>query len=169
MTQCLRKFLFGSQHYRSTAEIHAQSGTLITSLPESPSWRPSGTSGIREATPSQVSLGVTLCNFEEHVTLCFKNHDVCIPGQALIHALENNLKVEAGARPNTPRFLLLLTDGKSQDDAIAAANRLKNSGVEIIAIGEMLIATQWVKISLMDVNMVSLQIFIICQQNVSES
>ncbi|XP_051517318.1 collagen alpha-1(XX) chain-like [Myxocyprinus asiaticus] len=56
-------------------------------------------------------------------------------GQALIHVLENNLKEEAGARPNTPQFLLLLTDGKSQDDAIAAANRLKNSGVEIIAIG----------------------------------
>ncbi|XP_021329303.2 solute carrier family 35 member C2 isoform X3 [Danio rerio] len=56
-------------------------------------------------------------------------------GQALIHALENNLKEEVGARPNTPQFLLLLTDGKSQDDAIAAANRLKNAGVEIIAIG----------------------------------
>ncbi|XP_051947748.1 collagen alpha-1(XX) chain [Xyrauchen texanus] len=56
-------------------------------------------------------------------------------GQALIHVLENNLKEEAGARPNTPQFLLLLTDGKSQDDAITAANRLKNSGVEIIAIG----------------------------------
>ncbi|XP_016138629.1 collagen alpha-1(XX) chain [Sinocyclocheilus grahami] len=56
-------------------------------------------------------------------------------GQALIHALENNLKKEVGARPNTPQFLLLLTDGKSQDDAIAAANRLKNAGIEIIAIG----------------------------------
>ncbi|KTG39049.1 hypothetical protein cypCar_00022203 [Cyprinus carpio] len=30
---------------------------------------------------------------------------------------------------------MLLTDGKSQDDAIAAANRLKIAGVEIIAIG----------------------------------
>uniref|UniRef100_A0A8C1YP14 Uncharacterized protein n=1 Tax=Cyprinus carpio TaxID=7962 RepID=A0A8C1YP14_CYPCA len=56
-------------------------------------------------------------------------------GQALIHALENNLKEEVGARPNTPQFLMLLTDGKSQDDAIAAANRLKIAGVEIIAIG----------------------------------
>uniref|UniRef100_A0A8C2GRS2 Collagen type XX alpha 1 chain n=1 Tax=Cyprinus carpio TaxID=7962 RepID=A0A8C2GRS2_CYPCA len=56
-------------------------------------------------------------------------------GQALIHALETNLKEDVGARPNTPQFLLLLTDGKSQDDAIAAANRLKNAGVEIIAIG----------------------------------
>ncbi|XP_018593153.2 solute carrier family 35 member C2 [Scleropages formosus] len=56
-------------------------------------------------------------------------------GQALIHVLEENLKEPAGARPNTPSFLILLTDGKSQDDAIAAANRLKKAGVEIIAVG----------------------------------
>lgn len=46
------------------------------------------------------------------------------------------MKSEAGARPEAPFFLVLLTDGKSQDDAIAAANRLKNAGVEIIAVGE---------------------------------
>lgn len=74
--------------------------------------------------------------------LLFKSHDVCSSGQALIHALENNLKEEAGARLNTPQFLLLLTDGKSQDDAIAAANRLKNAGVEIIAIGESFIINE---------------------------
>ncbi|XP_041702146.2 collagen alpha-1(XX) chain [Coregonus clupeaformis] len=56
-------------------------------------------------------------------------------GQALLHVLEENLRQESGARPDTPRFLILLTDGKSQDDAIAAANRLKNKGVEIIAVG----------------------------------
>lgn len=56
-------------------------------------------------------------------------------GQALIHVMEENLKEEAGARSNVPRFLLLLTDGKSQDDAVAAANKLKNAGVEIIAVG----------------------------------
>lgn len=65
------------------------------------------------------------------MTLC-----VFIPGQALIHALEENLKEEVGARSDTPQFLLLLTDGKSQDDAVAAANRLKNAGVEIITVGE---------------------------------
>lgn len=65
------------------------------------------------------------------MTLC-----VLIPGQALIHALEENLKEEVGARSDTPQFLLLLTDGKSQDDAVAAANRLKNAGVEIITVGE---------------------------------
>ncbi|KAG7472303.1 hypothetical protein MATL_G00107490 [Megalops atlanticus] len=56
-------------------------------------------------------------------------------GQALMHVLEQNLREEVGARPDTPRFLILLTDGKSQDDAIAAANKLKNAGVELIAVG----------------------------------
>ena len=46
------------------------------------------------------------------------------------------MRTESGARLDTPFFLVLLTDGKSQDDAIAAANRLKNAGVEIIAVGE---------------------------------
>uniref|UniRef100_A0AAY4DDG5 Solute carrier family 35 member C2 n=1 Tax=Denticeps clupeoides TaxID=299321 RepID=A0AAY4DDG5_9TELE len=56
-------------------------------------------------------------------------------GQALIHVLNENLNVEAGARLDAPRFLVLLTDGKSQDDAIAAASKLKSTGVEIIAVG----------------------------------
>ncbi|KAL1021207.1 hypothetical protein UPYG_G00010170 [Umbra pygmaea] len=56
-------------------------------------------------------------------------------GQALLHVLEENLREESGARPDTPRFLILLTDGKSQDDAVAAANRLKRAGVQIIAVG----------------------------------
>ena len=50
--------------------------------------------------------------------------------------LNENLKEEAGARAHVPRFVLLLTDGKSQDDAIAAASKLKSVGVEIIAVGE---------------------------------
>uniref|UniRef100_A0A3P9N8M6 Solute carrier family 35 member C2 n=1 Tax=Poecilia reticulata TaxID=8081 RepID=A0A3P9N8M6_POERE len=56
-------------------------------------------------------------------------------GQALLHVMEENMKPKAGARASAPFFLVLLTDGKSQDDAIAAANRLKNVGVEIIAVG----------------------------------
>ncbi|XP_061592845.1 collagen alpha-1(XX) chain [Cololabis saira] len=56
-------------------------------------------------------------------------------GQALIHVMQQNLQAEGGARPDTPSFLVLLTDGKSQDDAIGAASRLKNAGVEIIAVG----------------------------------
>uniref|UniRef100_A0A8B9KZI4 Collagen alpha-1(XX) chain n=1 Tax=Astyanax mexicanus TaxID=7994 RepID=A0A8B9KZI4_ASTMX len=56
-------------------------------------------------------------------------------GQALIHVLEENLNEESGARSDVPRFVLLLTDGKSQDDAVTAATRLKSEGVEIIAVG----------------------------------
>ncbi|XP_068601924.1 collagen alpha-1(XX) chain [Brachionichthys hirsutus] len=56
-------------------------------------------------------------------------------GQALLHVMDENMRTEAGRRLDTPFFLVLLTDGKSQDDAIAAANRLKNAGVEILAVG----------------------------------
>ncbi|XP_062396603.1 collagen alpha-1(XX) chain [Sardina pilchardus] len=56
-------------------------------------------------------------------------------GQALMHVLNENLREESGARDDVPRFVLLLTDGKSQDDAIAAAGKLKTVGVEIIAVG----------------------------------
>uniref|UniRef100_A0A3B4FRZ8 Collagen, type XIV, alpha 1b n=1 Tax=Pundamilia nyererei TaxID=303518 RepID=A0A3B4FRZ8_9CICH len=44
-------------------------------------------------------------------------------GQALLHVMEENMRSSAGARSDTPFFLVLLTDGKSQDDAIAAATR----------------------------------------------
>lgn len=46
------------------------------------------------------------------------------------------MQASAGARRDVPFFIILLTDGKSQDDAVAAANRLKSIGVEIIAVGE---------------------------------
>lgn len=57
-------------------------------------------------------------------------------GQALLHVLEENMQRKAGARPDVPSFVVLLTDGKSQDDAIAAANQLKSAGMEIIVVGE---------------------------------
>lgn len=50
--------------------------------------------------------------------------------------MDENMQAGAGARPDVPFFLVLLTDGKSQDDAVSAASRLKNIGVEIIAVGE---------------------------------
>ncbi|XP_056155913.1 collagen alpha-1(XX) chain [Lampris incognitus] len=56
-------------------------------------------------------------------------------GQALIHVMEQNMKVESGARANAPFVVLLLTDGKSQDDAVVAASRLRSAGVEIITVG----------------------------------
>ncbi|KAG2461495.1 PTGIS synthase, partial [Polypterus senegalus] len=56
-------------------------------------------------------------------------------GLALMHVLEENLKAESGARPSAPQFVILVTDGKSQDDANAAAQKLKSKDIEIIAVG----------------------------------
>ncbi|NXK46977.1 COKA1 protein, partial [Chauna torquata] len=56
-------------------------------------------------------------------------------GLALTHILEQNLKPDAGARLDAEKLVILLTDGKSQDDANLAAQTLKNMGIEIFAIG----------------------------------
>ncbi|NXP77175.1 COKA1 protein, partial [Ramphastos sulfuratus] len=56
-------------------------------------------------------------------------------GLALTHVLEQNLKAEAGARLEAEKLVILLTDGKSQDDANLAAQTLKHLGIEIFAIG----------------------------------
>ncbi|XP_068556910.1 collagen alpha-1(XX) chain isoform X2 [Anas acuta] len=56
-------------------------------------------------------------------------------GLALTHVLEQNLKPDAGARLEAEKLVILLTDGKSQDDANLAAQTLKNMGIEIFAIG----------------------------------
>ncbi|XP_067904374.1 collagen alpha-1(XIV) chain-like isoform X2 [Heterodontus francisci] len=54
---------------------------------------------------------------------------------ALNHVFKNTLKPSAGARPETAKFLILLTDGKSQDDVNSSAQSLKSAGVEIFAVG----------------------------------
>ncbi|NXT64449.1 COKA1 protein, partial [Chaetops frenatus] len=56
-------------------------------------------------------------------------------GLALTHVLEQNLKPDAGARLEAEKLVILLTDGKSQDDANLAAQTLKNLGIEIFAVG----------------------------------
>ncbi|KAH1182326.1 hypothetical protein KIL84_010080 [Mauremys mutica] len=56
-------------------------------------------------------------------------------GLALTHVLEQNLKPEAGARSDAVKLVILLTDGKSQDDASQSAQTLKNMGIDIFAIG----------------------------------
>ncbi|XP_010218191.1 PREDICTED: collagen alpha-1(XX) chain-like, partial [Tinamus guttatus] len=55
-------------------------------------------------------------------------------GLALTHVLEQNLKPESGARLEAEKLVILLTDGKSQDDANLVAQTLKNMGIEIFAI-----------------------------------
>ncbi|XP_027705902.1 collagen alpha-1(XX) chain [Vombatus ursinus] len=56
-------------------------------------------------------------------------------GLALTHVLEQNLKLEAGSRSEAVKVVILLTDGKSQDDARLAAKVMKDLGMDIFAIG----------------------------------
>ncbi|CAK7320242.1 Collagen alpha-1(XX) chain [Vulpes lagopus] len=56
-------------------------------------------------------------------------------GLALTHVLEHNLRPTAGPRPEATKVLILVTDGKSQDDARAAGRILKDLGVAIFAVG----------------------------------
>lgn len=62
----------------------------------------------------------------------------CAQGLALTHVLEQNLKPRAGLRPEAAKLVILVTDGKSQDDAHAAGHVLKGLGVDIFAVGEQL-------------------------------
>ncbi|KAF4023430.1 hypothetical protein G4228_015042 [Cervus hanglu yarkandensis] len=56
-------------------------------------------------------------------------------GLALTHVLEQNLKPRAGLRPEAAKLVILVTDGKSQDNAHAAGHVLKGLGVDIFAVG----------------------------------
>uniref|UniRef100_A0A452SJK9 Collagen type XX alpha 1 chain n=1 Tax=Ursus americanus TaxID=9643 RepID=A0A452SJK9_URSAM len=56
-------------------------------------------------------------------------------GLALTHVREQNLKPGAGPRPEAAKVVILVTDGKSQDDARAAGRVLKDLGVAIFAVG----------------------------------
>ncbi|XP_039092869.1 collagen alpha-1(XX) chain [Hyaena hyaena] len=56
-------------------------------------------------------------------------------GLALTHVLEQNLKPGVGPRPEAATVVILVTDGKSQDDAPAAGRVLKDLGVDIFAVG----------------------------------
>uniref|UniRef100_A0A8C9CWG7 Collagen alpha-1(XX) chain n=1 Tax=Phocoena sinus TaxID=42100 RepID=A0A8C9CWG7_PHOSS len=56
-------------------------------------------------------------------------------GLALTHVLEQNLKPVAGLRPEAAKLVILVTDGKSQDDARTAGHVLKDLGVDVFAVG----------------------------------
>lgn len=60
---------------------------------------------------------------------------VFFPGLALNYIFENSFKPEAGARTGVSKIGILITDGKSQDDIIPPSRRLRESGVELFAIG----------------------------------
>ncbi|KAF3706985.1 Collagen alpha-1(XIV) chain Undulin Precursor [Channa argus] len=58
-----------------------------------------------------------------------------LTGLALTFVLENSFKPESGSRLDVPKIGILITDGKSQDDVIPPARRLKEAGIELFAIG----------------------------------
>ncbi|XP_068180137.1 matrilin-2-like [Antennarius striatus] len=56
-------------------------------------------------------------------------------GSALRHMFEFSFSAKEGARPDVPRVSIMFTDGRSQDDASEWANKAKNSGFTIYAVG----------------------------------
>ncbi|XP_037659156.1 collagen alpha-1(XIV) chain isoform X1 [Choloepus didactylus] len=58
-----------------------------------------------------------------------------LTGLALNYIFENSFKPEAGARSGVSKIGILITDGKSQDDIIPPSRNLRESGVELFAIG----------------------------------
>ncbi|XP_067281168.1 collagen alpha-1(XIV) chain-like [Pseudorasbora parva] len=58
-----------------------------------------------------------------------------LTGLALTYILENSFKPESGSRPDVPKIGILITDGKSQDNVLSPAQRLRDAGIELFAIG----------------------------------
>lgn len=50
--------------------------------------------------------------------------------------LGQNLKPAAGVRPEAAKALILVTDGKSQDDVRTAARVLKDQDIDVFTVGE---------------------------------
>lgn len=56
-------------------------------------------------------------------------------GKAMAYVREKIFLTNRGARANVPRVMVLITDGKSSDSFKASATNLRNSDVEIFAVG----------------------------------
>uniref|UniRef100_A0A3Q3JN84 Collagen, type XII, alpha 1b n=1 Tax=Monopterus albus TaxID=43700 RepID=A0A3Q3JN84_MONAL len=56
-------------------------------------------------------------------------------GLALSYILENNFKRRMGMRDDSRKIGVLITDGKSQDEIVLNSQSLKDSGIELYAIG----------------------------------
>lgn len=57
-------------------------------------------------------------------------------GLALNFIFENNFKPNVGMRLNSRKIGVLITDGKSQDDIVVNSQSLRDSGIELYAIGK---------------------------------
>ncbi|XP_076011110.1 collagen alpha-1(XII) chain isoform X2 [Genypterus blacodes] len=56
-------------------------------------------------------------------------------GMALNYILQNNFKANVGLRPDARKIGILITDGKSQDEIVFNSQNLRDSGIELYAIG----------------------------------
>ncbi|XP_061901199.1 collagen alpha-1(XII) chain isoform X3 [Entelurus aequoreus] len=56
-------------------------------------------------------------------------------GMALSYILQNNFKRNVGMREDSRKIGILITDGKSQDEIVTNSQNLKESGIELYAIG----------------------------------
>ena len=66
-----------------------------------------------------------------------------MPGMALNYILQNNFKPNVGMRPDSRKIGVLITDGKSQDEVIVNSQSLRDSGIELYAIGEWISHGGW--------------------------
>lgn len=55
---------------------------------------------------------------------------------ALNFILQNNFKSNVGLREGARKIGVLITDGKSQDEIVKNSQDLRDSGIELYAIGE---------------------------------
>lgn len=55
---------------------------------------------------------------------------------ALNFIRQQSFRTHAGMRPRARKIGILITDGKSQDDAEAPAQKLRDEGVELFAVGK---------------------------------
>ncbi|KAK7919576.1 hypothetical protein WMY93_010860 [Mugilogobius chulae] len=60
---------------------------------------------------------------------------VASTGSALLHIHSNVLTVAKGARPGVNKAVVVLTDGSSGEDAVVPAQKLRENGVSVFAIG----------------------------------
>uniref|UniRef100_A0A672YMG0 Collagen type XII alpha 1 chain n=1 Tax=Sphaeramia orbicularis TaxID=375764 RepID=A0A672YMG0_9TELE len=56
-------------------------------------------------------------------------------GYALNYILQNNFKPNVGLREDSRKIGVLITDGKSQDEIVFSSQNLRDSGIELYAIG----------------------------------
>ncbi|XP_077409700.1 collagen alpha-1(XII) chain isoform X3 [Vanacampus margaritifer] len=56
-------------------------------------------------------------------------------GMALSYILENNFKANVGLRGEARKIGILITDGKSQDEIVTSSQNLRDSDIELYAIG----------------------------------